>query len=57
MKKVYAEYSPLSMKAEVASRDIRKQKQDRYAEVRRRKDEEREAEELRKVWHASYASK
>ena len=37
------------MQAEDASRDLRKQKQDRYAEMRRRKDDEREAEELRKA--------
>lgn len=32
-------------KAEEAARESRKTKQDRYAEMRRRKDEEREAQE------------
>lgn len=35
----------LFLKADEAARDSRQQKQDRYAEMRRRKDEEREAQE------------
>lgn len=37
------------MKAEEASRDSRHTKQDRYAEMRRQKDEEREALERQQV--------
>ena len=37
------------IKAEETARESRYTKQDRYAEMRRRKDEEREAEELKLV--------
>lgn len=37
------------LKAEEAARESRVTKQDRYAEMRRKKDEEREAEERRLV--------
>jgi hypothetical protein len=40
-------------KAEAAARDSRKTKQDRYEEMRRRKDEEREAQERLLVRHYS----
>lgn len=39
----------LPFKAEDAARDSRKIKQDRYEEMRRRKDEEREAHERKLV--------
>lgn len=39
----------LLLKAEDAARDSRKTKQDRYEEMRRRKDEERDAHERKLV--------
>lgn len=39
----------LFCQAEVAARDAKREKQDRQAELRRKKDEEQEAEEHRKV--------
>jgi hypothetical protein len=41
-----SEFHMIVLKAEQAARDSRYGKQDRYAEMRRRKDEEREAKEL-----------
>lgn len=42
-------FHQLFYQAEVAARDAKREKQDRQAELRRKKDEEREAEEHRKV--------
>lgn len=45
----------LFLKAEEAARESRQMKQDHYAEMRRKKDEEREAQEQLLVGHDCFA--
>lgn len=45
----------LFLKAEEAARESRQMKQDHYAEMRRKKDEEREAQERLLVGHGWFA--